>query len=655
MIGVHAIGGMVNGPLHPDVLVYDLATPGDPDLSPDGELIVYTLRSIDPSTRTGRAETWLCDIDGSNRRLLTPADLDPGGVRWSPDGSALAFTGRAARGRALFVVSAEPGAQPREITSHELDIDELAWSPDGGRIAYTTEDDPANPKGRERLGRPTTTVRVTRRIDYKEDGRGYVGNRRSHVFVVDVATGDRRRLTADPFDHDSPRWGPDGHWLAVRVTRKDRGGAQLMLLVAGSGQTEPVTSPSGLVGHWAWSPTGDRIVYAADPEHTFQLDFFVYDVASRTTRQVTDDLGAELDSQPVWLDDRWVAFHAIRGGASGIEQLDTDTGAVETLQRWPSWNTGLSADRSRRRFAQVQSTLSSPPEIVVYDRMSGSHRVITEHAAQVLVGSRPALWEFLQVRNGDLTIEGWLLKPPDFDPARRYPLVLDVHGGPTACHGYRFLAHQQCLATNGLLVLAVNPRGSSSYGRDFAQGVVRDWGYGDFADLLVVLDSVLRRPYVDAERTGIFGISYGGYLTAWAISHTDRFAAAVCGEPIFDIESYYGTSDVGYLGMQRHAGAAPHEDPEWYAAHSPSTFAHRTTTPTLLFHGEADQRCPIGQSEQMFVALKKAGCQAEYARYPGGSHMFFAVGTPQHRADFLARTLRWFSDHLGGPEEPAGS
>ncbi|MGI8614722.1 MAG: prolyl oligopeptidase family serine peptidase [Nocardioidaceae bacterium] len=638
-------------PLSPDVLVYDLLTPGDPDISPDGTRIVYALHGIDPSTRARRSETWLCDVDGGNRRRLTPPELEAAGCRWSPDGAALAFTGSAVGGRGLFVVSAEPAAEPRRLTRHAQHIDELAWSPDGGRIAYTTDYDPDNPDEREPPTGAAPLVRVTRRIDFKEDGRGYVGDRRSHVFVVDVRTGERRRLTTEPFDHASPQWEPDGRRLAVRIARSDRGGAQLALVHAGSGETEPVTSPGGPLDNWAWSPAGDRLVYAADPEHTFQLDFFVYEVATGTTRRVTDDLGAELESHPVWLDEQRLLFHAIRGGASGMEVLDTDTGVIEVLARWESRNSGLGADRSRRFVVQSSSAPASAQEIAVYDRERNRSKTVTDHARQLLADNPPASWERLEVRNDEVRIEGWLLKPPAFDPRNQYPLVLDVHGGPTACHGYRFLAHQQCLATNGFLVLAVNPRGSSSYGRDFAGAVVRDWGGGDYRDLIAVLDMVVERSYVDPRRVGIFGISYGGYLTAWAISQSTRFRAAVCGEPIFDIESYYGTSDVGYNGLERHAGGAPHSDPQWYTAHSPSTFAHRTTTPTLIFHGEADQRCPIGQSEQMFVALKKAGCETEYVRYPGGSHMFFVVGPPAHRADFLTRTLGWFVDHLGRPAE----
>ncbi len=635
----------MTGPLSPQVLGYEIPAPGEPDISPDSDRLVYTLRSIDAGTGDRRSQLWLCDADGDDARRL--AGRGGRGGRWSPDGTEVAFCGPVDGGHGLWVVGAEPDAAPREVTRHDTEIDELGWSPDGRAVAYTCEEDP---DGAAHLAGTAPPVRVTRRIDYKEDGRGFLGDRRSHVFVVDVASGDRRRLTAEPFDHDAPQWAPDGRRLAVRVTRGDRGGASLVLLDVEAAASDPITSGSGRIGHWAWSPAGDRLVFTADPEHSFSLDFFSYELATRTTRRLTDDLGADLESHPVWVDDRSLLFSALRGGASGIEVLDTTTGAVQVLARWPAWCSGLRADRARRRIVQVQTTMSEPPQLAVFDRDTGRTHVVTEHGAAVLDAHPPATWERLEVRNGDVSIEAWLLRPPDFDPERRYPLVLDVHGGPTACHGHRFLAHQQCLATNGFLVLAPNPRGSSSYGGDFARMVVRDWGYGDYSDLLAVLDAVVTRPYVDAARTGIFGISYGGYLTAWAISQTDRFAAAVCGEPIFDIASYYGTSDVGFNGMERHAGGPPHSDPQWYAAHSPASFAHRTRTPTLIFHGEADHRCPIGQSEQMFVALQRAGCESEYVRYPGGSHMFFVTGPPEHRTDFLTRVLGWFSEHLGGPE-----
>ena len=227
-------------------------------------------------------------------------------------------------------------------------------------------------------------------------------------------------------------------------------------------------------------------------------------------------------------------------------------------------------------------------------------------------------------------------------------MVLDVHGGPHGYYGYGFNAVQQALAAQGFLVVFSNPRGSGSYGRDFAHRVRFDWGGEDYLDLMAVIDSVLERPYADANRTGICGYSYGGYMTAWTIGHTQRFQAAVCGAPCFDLESMYGTSDISHAWGRHQWGGTPHEASEAYAAHSPSTFAHRATTPTLIMQGEADERCPIGQGEQMFVALKQAGCEVEFARYPGGSHAMLRVGPPSHRADFISRVVGWFEDHLGG-------
>jgi dipeptidyl aminopeptidase/acylaminoacyl peptidase len=205
------------------------------------------------------------------------------------------------------------------------------------------------------------------------------------------------------------------------------------------------------------------------------------------------------------------------------------------------------------------------------------------------------------------------------------------------------------LVSNGFLVVFANPRGSSSYGRRFTQQVVGDWGGEDFQDLMAVVDEVLTRPYADPERTGIFGYSYGGFMTSWTIGHTDRFKAAVCGAPVFDLESQYGTSDIGHVWGALQWEGKPHESRDWYTAHSPATFAHRATTPTLILHAEGDIRCPIGQGEQMYATLKAAGCETEFVRYPGGSHLFLWGGEPTYVEDFFRRTLDWFRCHLGEP------
>ncbi|MEO6397763.1 MAG: S9 family peptidase, partial [Tepidiformaceae bacterium] len=351
-------------------------------------------------------------------------------------------------------------------------------------------------------------------------------------------------------------------------------------------------------------------------------------------------------SMPVWLDESRVMFHAVRAGAGGIYVIDLRSGDVEQIEGTESLRSGFSADSAQRFIAQAVASLDSVGEVFVYDRESGKSTQITEYGAAVLTESPAARWERFDISRGGYVIESWLLFPPGFDSAKQYPLVLDIHGGPNGFYGYGFVPMQQVLASNGFLVLFCNPRGSSSYGREFTQQVSSDWGGEDYLDIMAVVDEAVKRPYVDAGRLGIWGYSYGGYMTAWTIGQNHRFKAAVCGAPCFDLESMFGTSDISHEFGVLQWGGAPHKAREWYATHSPSQFAHNTKTPTLIIQGEADDRCPVGQSEQMFVTLKQAGCEVELARYPGGSHLFMRAGPAEHRVDVLERVAAWFRGHL---------
>jgi acylaminoacyl-peptidase len=637
-------------PLTPEALAFGLTTASDPQLSPNGTRVAYTLSVVDEQ-RQGRRQVWLCAVGGGHARPAIPALKDTTGARWSTDGAQLALAMESESGWSIAVVDPDDSSTLREVSQHAQEVAELAWAPDGRHIVYTTHFDPDNPDERPDPPGAAPKVRVTRRLDYKEDGRGYLGDRRKQVFVVEVATASTRRLTSDPLDHDSPQWLPDSRHVGMRVHLRDRAGDHLLIVDLESEHEEWFGHGRGPIVHWSVSPDGDRVAFAADPDQTLQPDYFVYSRSNGVTRRMTSNLRSFPDlASPAWLDDQRVLFHSFIAGASALEILDSETGEIEALERPHSRHAGLSIDGRSRYIVQAESSLESIGEIRVFDRNTNSPKTITGHNAWLLEQHPPAAYETLSVPRGEFAIDAWLLKPPGFDPRRRYPVILDVHGGPNANYGYGFLAHEQCLATNGFLVVYANPRGSTSYGRQFARQVIREWGRGDYQDLMAVLDYVLERPEADRGRTGIFGFSYGGYLTAWAISQSNRFKAAVCGEPIFDLESDYGTSDVAFNGLEHHGGGPPHAERGWYAGHSPSTFAHQTRTPTLIVHGEADDRCPIGQSEQMFVALRKAGCETEFVRYPGGSHMFFAQGLPAHRADFLTRTLRWFKQHLGEPQ-----
>lgn len=634
-------------------LIYGIVVAGDPQLSPNGEQIAYTLAKNDAETKKAGSQVWLCELDGGNARRLTHGGEKNGAPRWSLDGKQIAFVSDRVKKKSGLYVMPLDGGEARLITQHAKGITGVAWSPDGGQLAYTTAFDPDNPDEDEPAEDAAPVVRVTRRIDYKQDGLGYLGDLRQQIYVVDVASGERRKVTTRPVDYNTPQWSPDGTQLAAQLPNRNGMCDQLGVIDVETGEERLIGPELGEVSSWAWSPNGDRIVFTGDTQQTWQSDFFVYETGSGTVKRITEDLeclpsGAlgPGGGQPVWLDENRVLFNATRAGSTGIWEIDLSIGEVSRVHGEQSTLAGLSTDRSNRYVAQTYASLDTVGELAVYDRQTGKHNVITSHNAELLAERPPARWERIEIERAGYPIEAWLLFPPDFDEAKQYPLVISIHGGPNGFYGYTFENFMQQLASNGFLVVFANPRGSSSYGREFTLQVAKDWGGEDYLDLMAVVDKVLERPYADAERTGAWGYSYGGYMTSWILGQTDRFKAIVCGAPCFDLESMYGTSDISHTFGELQWGGAPFESESWYKAHSPSTFAHRATTPTMIVHGEADERCPIGQGEQMFIALKKAGCEVEFVRYPGGSHGFTRLGPPAHREDILRRHLAWFQQYL---------
>jgi dipeptidyl aminopeptidase/acylaminoacyl peptidase len=641
-----------------DSLVYDLTPASDPQISPDGEWIVY----VQPRVERGEVAKSTSDLflvrrDGSDSRRLTYGGKRNSQGRWSPDGSTIAFVsdrdGEDGVKSRLLLLPVGGGGDARPLAGHLESISGISWSPDGRTIAYLLPVDPDNPAGKPRPKDAPPPVRVTSRLDYKLDGKGYLGGKRSQLFLVDVETGTTRKLTEGDFDHGEAEWSPDGRTISTRVAGPEIFDAVISLIDVATGSARSITPENGTISVFSWSPDGSRILYGGDTHRTWQSDLWVYTLASGETRRLTDDLPFEPDSfpaphQPIWLDAGTALLSGTRAGGSGLYTVDVESATVKTVVTWQATQAGFSHDRTNRYIVQARTTHQRTGEIVVVDRTDNSVTVVVDSAADQFA-SRPELAsERFTVERAGLEIEGWILFPPGFDPSSKYPVILDIHGGPNGHYGWGFNNTQQQLASNGYIVVFSNPRGSNSYGRDFTQRVIRDWGGEDYQDLMLVIDTVLERPYADETRTGIYGYSYGGYMTSWIIGHTQRFQACVCGAPCFNLVSMYGTSDIGYTFGKLQWGGTPQDEFEWLHSHSPSTYAHRATTPTLIVHGEADDRCPIGQGEEMFVTLKEAGCEVEFARYPGASHGLMRLSPPEHRADYLQRVLDWFDGHLKG-------
>lgn len=638
--------------LTPETIVYGMAYVGDPQLSPDGANVIFTRSQAERTKQMPGSQIWMCTVDGENLRQLTQTGTRNSGGRWAPDGQHIAFVSDRVKKSGLFLMP--NGGEARELTRHNGPIGDLAWSPDGAFIAYVALFDPENPDESDPGPEDAPRVRATARVDYKQDSRGYLDNLRPQIWIVDVATGQRRMLTSRPVDHGNPAWSPDGRSIAVKIGNHNGLQSQLGIVDVESSALTIAGPEDGVVGCFAWSPDGRKILIAGDVSQSWQLDWFMLDVASGALARLTDDLHCLPDagfptvsppSQPNWLDNDSAIFHAVEHGASGIYRLNVTDSTIERIARWDAVAGAPSADVARRRIVQAHASLDLASAVVVLDVETGESRTIVEgdHA-----GAVPASWRTFNVERGDQTIDCWLLTPRDAGD-KRVPLVLDIHGGPNSFHGFGFNAIQQSLAGAGIAVLYCNPRGSSSYGREFTQAVLKDWGGEDYLDLMAALDAALANPAnnIDPERVGVYGYSYGGFMTSWIIGHTDRFQAAVIGAPVVDLVSFYGTSDIGHIFGPMQIGGTPWDNHAEYVAKSPITYLAGVKTPSLIFHGEADDRCPIGQGEQCFVTLLETGCEVEFVRYPGGAHTFLRTGYPAHREDVMNRLIGWFGQHLG--------
>lgn len=641
--------------LSPDRAIFDLESISAARISGDGSRIAYIHGSTERGTAKANSHLWLINTDGSQPRQLTRTGSATSDPAWSPDDASIAFVSRRGDGFAICILPID-GGEARPVTSHEQRPTGLAWSPDDSQIAYTVPVDPANPDEAPRDDDAPPAVRVIRRIDYKQDNRGFLNDVRHQVMVVDVASGERHQVSAELFDHAAPQWSPDGNTLAAKIANRNGMHSQLGLIPVNGGDVVRIGWDDGGIGTWAWSKDGSFILFDGYPQSSPQTEFYRYELASGDIHQLTDNLDFSPESgyptisgpaQPVWLDDTTALVHGSRAGRSGLWTINAGNGEITGVEYWKATHTGLSVDASGNLVVQGRTDLDGPGKLVVFDRASCETNVILDANKEFFASTPPATVEPFTIDRDGWKIDAWLHKPAGFDESRQYPLVLDVHGGPHGAHAYTFNTGAQVLASHGFLVVTSNPRGSGGYGREFGEAVRGDWGGEDWKDLQAVLDDVESRPYVDAARTGIYGYSYGGYMTSWAIGQTDRFKAAVCGAPVFNMLSFYGTSDIGHVFGETQWNGTPLEAGEWMVQRSPSTHIHKVVTPTLIVHGEADDRCPIGQGEEMFIGLLKAGCETEFVRYPGGSHLMLRGGPVQHRVDYYTRILAWFQKHLG--------
>jgi len=703
-VAVFVIASYAQSPTRPlapaDIL--RIANVGDPQISPNGDRVVYVVTTVDGNANVTRL--WITRVglefpilhtsrqpdqrrDNLPQRLSTPL-LPPtwnaSNPRWSPDGKRIAFLSTHDNQNGIWVVSPD-NRLPRFVASvQETNFfvtyagETFAWSPDSRSIAYitATEDTAANPDTADDKDDP----RVIDRIQYKSR-TSFSDHLRTHVWIVDVDDPQPRELTSDTYYDHALSFSPRGDEIAFLSNREPDSDAinnSDIFAVDLHGQVRQITNTKGCEYEPTWSPDGKWIAYTATKRDVTTID----SVAEDTHVWVTDaggnnvhELSLALDRRaraPRWSgDSKWIFFLANDRGHTRIHRVELarmGSGGSELIQSFPPTGPTLvknalgnsialplptafqigSFSLSNADSALFAFTLSDPqrPTEVWIGRfgLGESMRRISGHNDGFVRPSGNSEPESLSFRSFDGTrVEGWLMKPIGWQLDRKYPMILSIHGGPHGMYGYAFNPTFQVYAARGYAVLYLNPRGSAGYGQKFSDGTLNEWGGGDYRDLMAGVDEALKRyPWIDADRLGVTGGSYGGFMTNWIITQTPRFKAAVSVASVSNLISFYSTSLYQDL-IHAEFGGFPWDNYDLLWQWSPLRYVKQVQTPTLFIHGEQDNDVHITQAEEMYMGLKRRGIETVFLRYPREGH---GLREPKHRVDALERTLAWFDRYL---------
>jgi dipeptidyl aminopeptidase/acylaminoacyl peptidase len=626
-------------------------------LLPDGKQIVYAINAVDLESQTDVMTLWRVDVQtGAARRLTAgPQDSNPA---FSPDGKTVAFISERGEKPQVYLIAVD-GGEARPLTTMKLGVGGgPVWSPDGKQIAFTASSADA-------AHDPTRPYRVTRPV-YRFDGIGYVERLVQDLYVIPADGGQPDQLTANRSMNSTPQWSPDGKHIAFATTLPPDDYELLPALnvVDMNGNLRAVVSEFG--GTLGWMPDSKGIVYTGAPPDAAagtKHDVWIADLEGGApecrTAGLTVGVGGSLqgDFPKLGLMTGTQKLGIIADGQTAYVQVQAG-GSISiyrvALTGTEHWEPIIDGQRSclfqaidDDHLVYVVSTPDSPSELFVANLDGADERQLTEANTGVLDElKRPEIERLVFAGVDGDEVEGWLMKP--VTGAAPYPTLLYIHGGPRSGFGNIFSFDFQMLAGAGFAVLTVNYHGSTGYGTDFSTRLTGHYCEADYHDLMAGVDHAIQLGLADPDRLGICGLSFGGYLTCWAVGQTDRFKAAVPENPVTDRVSAFGTGDVGVLISGQGMGGTPWEMPEAYVRASPITYAHRCTTPTLLIMGEADYRCHGGQSEQFYTTLKAAGCQVEMLRLPGSPHAGAINGPPPLRRAQNEALLDWMNRHVLG-------
>ena len=641
--------------------VFELEVAADPRISPDGARVVYVRRGFDIMTDGGRTALWLIDSDGTDHRALTDGTSTVGSPRWSPNGDRLLYVSSEDGSSQVFVRWMDSG-QTAELTNVTESPGNITWSPDGDRIAMTMfvpepsptfAKMPTKPDGAEWTAPPI----VINKLRYRSDGRGYLDDGYTHIFVMPADGGTPRQITSGSYDHAGGlSWSPDSRSIVFSANRGDADfdvrDSDVFEISVATGELTQLTDRFGPDGSPVLSPDGSLIAYTGfdDEYQGYQVAHLYVMNRDGSGSHVVSDLDRGFGGLNWAADGGGLYFQYDDQGMTKVAYVSLD-GEVEDLADnvggvglGRPYGGGSYTVASNGRFAFTHTTPAHPADVAVGQRGTDARRV-TRLNEDLLAHKKLAQVEELWWESSydGRPIHGWIATPPDFDPSQKYPLMLEIHGGPFSNYGPRFSTEVQFYAAAGYVVLYTNPRGSTSYGEEFGNLIHHAYPGYDYDDLMSGVDAVIERGYIDEDNLMVTGGSGGGVLTAWIVGKTDRFRAAVVQKPVINWISFSLTSD-GYSSYYQYWLPGPvWEDGnlEHYWARSPLSLVGNVETPTMLITGERDLRTPMAESEQFYQALQIRKIPTQLVRVQDSFHGI-ADSAPSNLIAKIANVLEWF-------------
>src|SRR5690625_587876 len=647
----------------------------DAQFTPNGQGYTYVSTTINEKNEY-ESNIYFQSLKDKNIQQWTFGKDKNSQPRFSPDGKQITFQSSRSGVPQVWLLPL-CGGEARQLTTFKNGAVDPSWSKDGKYIIFTArlekDDDIHNQKEQTKEERQKEQEMkrkeplVVQRLKYKSDAVGFIDDKKSQIILYDIENDHFTQLTTSETDHSYQDISPDGHTVLFAANLNDDADYELTndlyTLDLRTKEMTKITNGQGVYYNARFSPSGDKIVcFGHELEfagatlteiYIFNLETMERTILSKEwdfqvgDAMIGDTRLGQSEEGPIWSGNgEEIFFLGTNFGATALYEVSL-TGEFDVIYKEDNHVFGFSYDSNEEKFILGISTPTNPCNFYLFDGKQSIQQLTksNETFLEEVLLSDPETLTF--TADDGWEIQGWLLRPYGFTEGKKYPFVLEVHGGPHAMYGQTFFHEMQLLAAKGYVVLYTNPRGSHGYGQKFVDAVRTDYGGKDYTDLMTAVDQVLEKySFIDETRLGVTGGSYGGFMTNWIVGHTNRFKAAVTQRSISNWLSFYGVSDIGYFFNKWEHGIDFLDDPEKLWEISPLKYVANVETPLLILHGELDYRCPIEQGEQLFVALKHLKKDVEFVRFPEANHELSRSGDPDMRIERLNHICRWFEKYL---------